>query len=234
MSDSLDKLLVLQDRDRRHTTLLREKIDIPKRKQMIEERLDGHRATLEAAKEEQTRQNLRIKEIEGDVDTFKVRARKYREQQLGVKNNDEYRALGREIMSTERSIKKLEDQELELMEAQEAVEARVKACEEELATERASVQDELDGLDERIAYIETELESFSSGREELTEGIDPVWLSRYERIFKHVGDFAIVGVENGSCGGCHMRLPPQLVHDARKSDALTICTYCGRILSHFG
>jgi hypothetical protein len=226
--------LVLQDRDRRVATLLREKADIPKRKQMIEERLEDHRTALEAAREAQTRQNLRIKELEGDVETFKTRARKYKEQQLGVKNNDEYRALGREIMSTERSIRKLEDQELEVMEAQQGVDSRVEDRGAELSREQAAVQDELNALDERMVQIEQELERFKTGREELTAGIDPSWLSRYERIFKHVGDFAIVGVENGSCGGCHMRLPPQLVHDARKASSLTICSYCGRILNSMG
>ena len=234
MSESFEKLLILQDRDRRIAQFIRERADIPKRRELIDERLNSHREALNEAKNTQQTHGLRIKELEGDIETFKVRLRKYKEQQLGVKNNDEYRALSREIQSTERSIRKLEDQELEVMELVEEVNSRVKERDVELKKEEAVVKDELVLLDERLHHIESELEEVKQGRGELTEGIEPSWLSRYERIFNHVGDFAIVGVENGSSGGCHMCLPPQLVHDARKNDSLTICSYCGRILNHFG
>ena len=67
-------------------------------------------------------------------------------------------------------------------------------------------------------------------RPELVDSVDAAWLSRYERILQHRGDFAVVGIERGVCMGCHMQLPPQLVHDARKQDTLTTCSFCGRIL----
>ena len=233
MSESFEKLLILQDRDRRIAQLIRERTDIPKRRELIDERLKSHLVALDNAKESRQAKDLRIKELEGDIETFKVRLRKYKEQQLSVKNNDAYRALSREIQSTERSIRKLEDQELEVMESVEELNSRVEERDAEFKKEEASVQDELALLDERLHHIERELEEVKQGRGELTQGIEPAWLSRYERIFNHVGDFAIVGVENASCGGCHMCLPPQLVHDARKNDSLTICSYCGRILNHF-
>jgi predicted nucleic acid-binding Zn-ribbon protein len=49
-------------------------------------------------------------------------------------------------------------------------------------------------------------------------------------VFKHTGDFGLVPVDSGSCGGCHMKLPPQLVQDAKRGTAMISCSYCGRIL----
>jgi predicted nucleic acid-binding Zn-ribbon protein len=37
-------------------------------------------------------------------------------------------------------------------------------------------------------------------------------------------------VRNGNCGGCHLNLPPQVVHNAKTGGSLTSCDYCGRIL----
>ena len=35
--------------------------------------------------------------------------------------------------------------------------------------------------------------------------------NRYERIFKSKGENVVVGVEHSACGGCHMKLPAQVV-----------------------
>jgi predicted nucleic acid-binding Zn-ribbon protein len=61
-------------------------------------------------------------------------------------------------------------------------------------------------------------------------GIDPVWLRRYERIFAKQRDAAIARVEHGTCGSCHMKLSPAQIVDARKTDTLTLCDFCGRML----
>ena len=34
----------------------------------------------------------------------------------------------------------------------------------------------------------------------------------------------------GNCGGCHLNIPPQIQHDAKKSAEVVSCSYCGRIL----
>ena len=44
------------------------------------------------------------------------------------------------------------------------------------------------------------------------------------------GDVAIVPVQHGNCGGCHLQIPPQLIHNAKRGTELTSCDYCGRIL----
>ena len=43
-------------------------------------------------------------------------------------------------------------------------------------------------------------------------------------------DRALVNVENGTCTGCHMKLPPYLIHQARKQTEIVFCGYCGRML----
>jgi len=60
---------------------------------------------------------------------------------------------------------------------------------------------------------------------------DPALLAKYTRILKNKRDFAVVLVESGGhCGGCHMKLPPQVIHDARNPQKIVGCNFCGRIV----
>ena len=43
-------------------------------------------------------------------------------------------------------------------------------------------------------------------------------------------DRALVALEDGVCGGCHMQLPPYVVHATKKHSSIVLCEYCGRIL----
>jgi predicted nucleic acid-binding Zn-ribbon protein len=85
-------------------------------------------------------------------------------------------------------------------------------------------------LKKRQANLEQELQKLQSDRTALAQQIDADVLARYEKLIRSKGDMAIVPVQGGNCGGCHLHIPPQLVHDARGSDELVSCEYCGRIL----
>ena len=230
MSESFEKLLILQGTDRRIMQLTREQRDIPKRKQEIESSVNRHEQAVADAKENLLQSTLRLKELDGDVEMFNQRLRKYKEQQLAVKNNDEYRALDREIASTKRDIGKFEERQLVVMESMEELKQAIADKVKELEDRRKEVEAELSHMDERLVLINQEIGEQEEKRLPLIEGIDPQWLARYERILRHVGDYAMVDVINGTCAGCHMQLPPQQVHDSRKRDTLTSCAYCGRIL----
>jgi hypothetical protein len=230
VTEAFEKLLILQDHDRSSLQLARESRDIPERKNNIEARLQHHRDAVRAAEEDLKNGQLKLKEIEGDVEAFSTRLRKYKEQQMSVKNNDEYRALDREIASTRRDIGKFEERELVLMEQVEPLQAAVRDRKAELAEQERIVAKELAALDERLVRIDAEMEALQRRRPELAAAVDAQWLSRYERILNNKGDVAIVPIENGACGGCHMKLPPQVVHDARKGSRLVSCSFCGRIV----
>jgi uncharacterized protein len=230
VTEAFDKLLILQDHDRRSLQLTRESRDIPERKNNIKARLQHHRDAVRTAEEDLKNGQLKLKELEGDVEAFSTRLRKYKEQQMSVKNNDEYRALDREIASTRRDIGKFEERELVLMEQLEPLQAAVRDRKAELAEQEKVVAEELAALDERLVRIDAEIEALQRRRPELTAAVDAQWLSRYERILNNKGDVAIVPIENGACGGCHMKLPPQVVHDARKGSRLVSCSFCGRIV----
>lgn len=228
---TLEKLLVLQDRDRKLRQLLQETRDIPARKLLIESRLKANREAFEAAGENLNKNTASTKALELEIESVKDSIKKYRHQQGAIKNNDQYRALEREIREQMGRVRELEEREIKLMEEAEGLKVAVAEREQALKIDEDSVQVDIKALDERMKNIEAEVEEARKNREGMTEGIDEAWLSRYTRIFNNKGDYALVPVEQtGTCGGCHMKVPPQLVQDAKRGDKMVSCSYCGRLL----
>lgn len=230
MSSNIEKLLIVQDRDRRIRQLKQEQEDIPKRRALAETRLAESKQASHDAQEALKRNAAAIKATELEIDTARDRIGKYRVQQNQIKTNEEYRAIDREIAGVEKQIREFEDREIVLMEETEGLRAQVAAAEARLKQQDAVVQSDRDALDVRLKQIAAEAKQLLDSRPVLLEGIDPDWLSRYERTFANKAGIAIVPLEAGSCGGCHMVLPPQLVQDARRPDRMACCSFCGRVL----
>ena len=70
----------------------------------------------------------------------------------------------------------------------------------------------------------------SANREQLAAAVQEAARARYERLVRSKGENVVVGVEHGVCGGCHMRLPPQLLVMCQAKKELVSCSNCGRIL----
>jgi len=230
VSTSIERLLIIQERDRRINQLTREHEDIPARCKEIESRLQVHRESLKTAQEELKKNGAAIKQIEGDIEAQRQRISKFREQQFQIKSNEEYRALEREIAAVQKGIGNLEDRELTVMEQMDGLRRDIAEREQDLKKEESRVVEDQSVLNQRLQNIQREIHDLKVDRDALAKDVDPAWLSRYERILKRTGDYAVVPVESSACGGCHMNLPPHLIHDARKNMAMTQCSYCSRIL----
>lgn len=230
MTPLIEKILILQDHDLRILKFEKELADIPLRKASIDAMLDDHRKAVVAAKEALKARQAEIKKTEGEIEAFRDKIRKYRDQQLQLKNNQEFRAMENEIAGVEKSIRQTEDRVLEVMETVEAAQAEVKRREDELKSEEAGLKHEVAAIDERGVALKQELEKVQTARSALATDVDPVRLKQYDRLFKNKRDKVLVAVDAGTCGGCHMKLPPYICHDAKKQTDVVACGYCGRML----
>jgi uncharacterized protein len=231
VSHPLEPLVALQKKDRRLIKLLREMRDIPQRKKDIESQLEGTKRKLETAKSEGMKIEAQIKEVELEVGSIKEQIIKYKNQQMDAKTNEQYRAFVKEIGSAEREIDEQENREIQLMDYLERSKRDIQMLEERLEKEREAIADEIEELDERAADLAEEAEHMKDERRRAAGNVDPVLLKRYTRILQNKKDFALVFVEEGGhCGGCHMKLPPQVIHDARNHTKIVSCNFCGRIV----
>src|ERR1700749_2180534 len=125
MFETIEKLLILQDRDKHIQRVKGELEHIEPERQSLKSKSSGAQAGLDAAK-------LRVKELESkrkdldlEVQAKKTLIEKYANQQLQTRKNEEYRALAHEIEGCKQAITKIEDQEIELMEQGETAQKEV-------------------------------------------------------------------------------------------------------------
>ena len=230
MLDTIEKLLVVQDRDRRIRRVKGELAHIEPERQMFQTRAVSAQAGLETAKNRVKQIESDRKNLELEVESKKDLITKYSNQQLQTRKNEEYRALAQEIETCKQEIFKIENREIELMEQAEAGQKEVLRSTQLVAESRKSMEEQLAQLGEREQNLEKELVELTSNREELSAAVDEAARARYDRLVRNKGESAVVGVQHGVCGGCHMRLPAQVLVTCQAQQELVTCTNCGRIL----
>jgi predicted nucleic acid-binding Zn-ribbon protein len=230
MQDTIEKLLILQDRDRKILRVQQELAHITPERETLLTRAAATQAQLEAAKGRVKHAESERKRLELDVETKKTKIEKYANQQLQTRKNEEYRALAHEIDGCKADIAKIEDQEIELMEQAEAAQKDVIRATQEAAAAKKLVDEQVAQLNQREENLKKELAELQSGRADLAAAVDETARNRYERLLKSKGDSVIVGVDHGVCGGCHMKLPAQILVSCQGHKELVSCINCGRIL----
>jgi len=230
MLPTLEHLLVLQDRDRRIASLKAEVARIPNEIAAVQKRVQEEAARLEAAKQQLKQIEADRKKLEIEADSKRIQITKYRLQLNQIKSNTEYQALLKEIAAAEREIQHVEDVELELMEKTEQLQPLLKQEQAELKELTAKGEAEQAELKQRKQAAEKEMAQLQEERMALAAQADADLLARYDRLMRSKGDYAIVPILHGNCGGCHLNLPPQAVHNAKNGAAAVSCDYCGRIL----
>ena len=230
MFDVIEKLLVLQDRDRRISQMREELARIGPQRTLLKTQNAGAQAALEAAKQSVMQLESNRKKLELEVEAKKQLIERYANQQLQTRKNEEYRALTHEIETCQAGIAALEDEEIVIMEQSEAAQKQVKAAAQALAEISQLAEGELRDLAGAEGNLQKELAKLESNRAELASVVDEGVRLRYERLFKSKGGNVVVGVEHGACGGCHMRVPAQSLVLCRAAEEIVVCQNCARIL----
>ncbi len=230
MLETIEKLLILQDRDRKIGRVRGELTHIEPERQSLRSKAAEAQKALDNAKERVKQHESDRKNLELEVEAKKQLIAKYCLQQFQTRKNEEYRALAHEIDNCKAEIVKIEDQELELMENAEAAQKDVARRNQAAAEVRKLAEEQIAQLGAREESLKKELEELEVNREELATAAGDIARSRYERLIKNKGENVVVGVQHGVCGGCHMRLPPQLLVSCQAQQELVTCSNCGRIL----
>jgi predicted nucleic acid-binding Zn-ribbon protein len=230
MQEIIEKLLVLQDRDRKLLRVTQELAHIGPERESLRAKAASTQSSLEAAK-------LRVKQLESErkqrdleIEGKKSQIEKYLNQQLQTRKNEEYKALTHEIEMAKEVIFKIEDAQIVLMEQAEAAQKEVARATAEAAAAKKLVDDQIGRLNEREENLKQEFAELTATRAQLAAAVDDSTRNRYERIFKSKGENVVVSVEHSACGGCHMKLPPQIVTHCRAQGEIVTCPNCGRIL----
>jgi predicted nucleic acid-binding Zn-ribbon protein len=226
----LEQLLIIQDRQQKIRQIQAEIKTLPQQKANLEAQLAASAASVETLKQKGRQVEVDRKKLELDVGTRNDSIAKLRTQQYETRKNDEFQAMGHEIERYENEIKKIEDEELELMIQVDKVKAELVEEEKKARVTKESISRQLVDLDEKSKTLESRLQELTKERTELAAKINEDLLDRFDRLFESKGDAAIVALEHNVCTGCHMKVTTATVMHAKAGKEIVSCEQCGRIL----
>src|SRR2546426_8463478 len=147
MLETIEKLLILQDRDRKIRRIRGELTHIEPERQGLRAKAADAQKSLEIAKERVKQLESERKNLELEVEAKKQLIGKYSLQQFQTRKNEEYRALAHEIDLCKEEIVKIEDRELELMEQAETAQKDILRKTQAGSEVRKLVEDQIAQLD---------------------------------------------------------------------------------------
>lgn len=147
-----------------------------------------------------------------------------------VRNPKELQDLQAETQALDRTIAKLEDEQLQAMMALEETTDSLNAAKTELQQilDRKASQNSL--LIGEKHKIESEIPGVDSQRQALIEQLDKETFTIYRALLKSKTGIAVAEVKDDTCGACGVTVPPADIQAAKSPNVIAYCKNCGRIL----
>ncbi len=234
MEQQLSLLIQLQEMDQTIRSLQEKKNRFPEILASFEQRRTENRDELNRTREalQTAQKNKRDRDKDLEVGVQKVEKLKARTTE--IKTNKEYQALLKEIETAETENKTVEDDILALMEKIDAAASSIKTAEARAGEEESAIAAEQQAQEAALSAVEGQLKAAVEQREKAASGIDPAFLSRYQKLFRTKSGMALAEARGEACSGCYMSIPPQVFVNVKKNETIITCPNCERILYYRG
>lgn len=183
-----------------------------------------------AAKADQDRAAER-KRIEQELRIGTDKLLKYQTQQMMVKSSKELTAINSQIDSLKKTMARLEEQGLAILNSEDEAKARIANSAKAVADAKAKAKTERERIRKQVDAKTKNLEALKKERQKIAAKVSEDSLETYERVRRRWPINPVVPVRNRSCTGCQWQILPQKMVELHTADHLALCDNCGRILS---
>ncbi len=230
IKEQIGLLIGLQVVDKEIYALNNEKSKCPERIKSTELALEAKQTGIKQAEDDLKKLQVRLKDNEVTLQQKEGQIKKLETQLFQLKTNKEYSTMLTEIKGVKADNSLIEEEMIKLMDGIDNAKKKIGEEKELFKKEEVSSQKEKDTINNRLKEIDSRLKELSAKREGMVPGIDKQILARYDRVLNNRDGLAMVPIEHGSCGGCNMNLPPQVISDAKLREDIIVCGSCSRIL----
>ncbi len=227
----IEKLLIVQDRDVALQKIEQELTRIPEKRAVIEARIKAEEERIETALTNLKEKEVRRSELDTEVKSREQAIIKFRNQQLEVKKNDEYRALTQQIELAENEISILEEKEISLMLEVDEDKAKFEKERAEIELRIKEQHRHIGILEEREVNLEASIVAAQNAVASIREEVDESYLSSYERVKKLCKRAPyVVEIVDHKCNGCHLRVSNEVARLALHAGEPHFCDQCARMV----
>lgn len=230
MDPILQRLIRYQELSLQARDLEGRLLEHPARIATIEEELSTATGALDSAKQSLDSQKKERRRLEGELQDLEAKFKKYNEQLMQVKTNDEYKAMQHEISGVKEKVGGVEEKILMLMEEIESTEGRIRLEETALEVRRKEADQQKGAARAEHQKIETEAARIGEARRAAAEELGPELLDMFNRIALGRNGVAVARARDERCQECNVRLRPQVFQEIKRNDRLIHCDSCIRIL----
>lgn len=234
MHPQIKQLIIVQNRDQRLLALRKDLERVPRDEIAAQASLKATQQAVTAATELLKQAELAVQKVELDIATRRTTVQRLKHQQFETRKNDEYTALGNEVLRYLAEIDDLETAQLELMERVDSQRQQLNAEQTRLQRANTSVAAELAVLAEKRSNLEAAIAEVAAERDGLIASVDHEISVVYEKLLRNKNGIAVVGVTGSQCGGCHMKLISATLVKVQAGLELAHCENCGRMLFYEG
>jgi predicted nucleic acid-binding Zn-ribbon protein len=167
--------------------------------------------------------------VDGELTDHQELVKKYQAQLMQVKNQQQYAAAWKEIDTTRKQVKELEDAELKTM-------GEIESLQNDLNQRQAGSGDLKGRWDAAYAAWQHSLGDLRAEVEKLKERATSIesklperLKEEFHKIFRQRQGIAVAHVINDSCSACRTRIRPALFQQLKRGE-LVRCEGCHRIL----
>ena len=230
IKEQIGLLIGLQAIDAQIYALSKEKACIPGHLKSIDEAIELKKTDIKQAEENLKNIQLKLKEKEGNLQQKEEQIKKLQGQLYTLKTNKEYSTMLTEIEGIKSDNSLTEEDIIKFMYEIELARKKISEEKELFKAEEASAHKEKESINLKAKEIDSRLSELNEKRNGIAPDIEKQVISRYEKILKNKDGLAIARIEDGSCGGCHLNLPPQVISDVKLREDIIVCGSCLRIL----
>ena len=228
----LDNLLKLQEIDSKIFELKQVRGALPDEIEDLEDELVGYNKRLEKFNDDIENKTKDIEDLKNKTSEAKKLIKKYKDQQMNVRNNREYDAISKEVESQELDTKIFVKKSAENEENIEEIKVKIKETKKLIKERNDVLKSKKADLDVLSGESQDEEKKLDTLKKKASKKIESSLLLSYEKLVERQRNgLAVVKVKRSACGGCFNVVPPQRQAEIKEKKKIILCEYCGRILA---
>jgi predicted nucleic acid-binding Zn-ribbon protein len=230
MLEAISKLIEIQRLDNLIADAETRLAGIPEYLASAQRELEAAQTEFDVFKEKFDRDRGEKGQVEKTYEENKALLDKAHKKLPEVKNNKEYEAVLKEMDILKKIVNEAEVKLLELGESVDKSQSEDGGVEKKLADAKDAYDAGLKKRDDENAELAAELAENKEKRIAALDGVKKSLIAKYDRVRLARNNLAVVRVDNETCTGCYIKVPPQLYVEVVKDTELHQCPNCQRFL----